>query len=202
MGKEVKTEDGPIFIRNEDLIDGEGFPSADSLHEYYDMCLSRKSTDGMGVMDTVNGRGIGRASFICYLPFGVGLIISHVFHLNSVWCFTLVNLCGLLFYSAIMLISIKILPSGKWILYVISQFPLVLNTATSITYDLVNFSLITLWFAIYYRTLIAKEYIQLKEAIAIFLISILVFPIKYAYLPLLFLALFVPAEKFRRASRV
>ena len=46
-----------------------------------------------------------------------------------------------------------------------------------------NYALLTLLFALFCRVLYKKEQINWKDALAFLIIGIIVFPIKYAYLP-------------------
>lgn len=197
MGVSEKDDNKQIYIRNEELIDIVNFPNEDSLYNYYDGCFSRKSEDNSyGTMGVVNGKGINRASAIAYLPFIIGIMISRILKLNYVWSFTLSNLLGLMFYTFMMYMSIKILPFGKKSLALVAQFPLALSMATSFTYDIVNFSLITFLFCYYCKLDFQDAKVKIKDIAFFVICSILVMPIKYAYLPFVFLILLIPNSKF------
>jgi len=195
-GQEVRDEKKQIYIRSEELIENVSFPGRDSLNGYYDNCLVNEGKTGYGTMDIVNGRGLSRVSPVCYLPFEAGILIARIFNLNYVWSFALSNMLGLLCYALIIYVSICIMPAGKWILFLSAQFPLALSMATSFTYDMMNYSLLTLFFALFFSTLFKQENINWREALAFVLIGIIVFPIKYAYLPFCLFVLLLPEKKF------
>ncbi len=196
-GHEERDESGQIYIRREELIDVVSFPSLDSLREYYDGCFAGSVKSGYGTMDIVNGKGIKRASVICYLPFEIGIMIARAAEMNYVWSFTLSNMIGLMCYTLIMYIAIRLVPIGKWILFLIAQFPLALSMATSFTYDLINYSLLTLFFALFCREVYDERPLTWKRGCVFLIIGVMVFPIKYAYFPFaLFIAL-IPSKKFQ-----
>lgn len=196
MGKDVRDEERQIYIRTEELIDVVSFPSRESLYDYYDNCFASDSATGYGTMGIVNGKGLSRASSLCYLPFEIGIWLARVLQLNYVWSFTLSNLIGLIFYTLIIYVAIYLLPTGKWILFLTAQFPLALSMATSFTYDLMNYALLTLLFALFCRVLYKKEQINWRDALAFLIIGIIVFPIKYAYLPFCIFVVMLPNQKF------
>lgn len=96
-----------------------------------------------------------------------------------------------------MYIAIRLVPIGKWILFLIAQFPLALSMATSFTYDLINYSLLTLFFALFCREVYDERPLTWKRGCVFLIIGVMVFPIKYAYFPFaLFIAL-IPSKKFQ-----
>jgi uncharacterized membrane protein len=196
MGQEVHDQNGQIYIRNEDLIDVVSFPDSASLVNYYDGCFVREVKPGYGIMDMVNGKGLGRASTVCYIPFEVGILISRTLGLNYIWSFTLSNLLGLLCYMVMVYVAMRMIPIGKWILFLSAQFPLALSMATSFTYDMINYALLTLFFALFCKILYDEKKVAWKQIIAFAVMGILVFPIKYAYIPFCAFVLLLPNKKF------
>ncbi len=195
-GREIHDENGQIYIRKEELIDVVSFPSSNSLVNYYDGCFVNSAKQGYGTMGIVNGRGLESASIFCYIPFEIGIIIARVLNLNYVWSFTLSNIFGLIFYTAIVYIAIRLMPVGKWILFLIAQFPLALSIATSFTYDMVNYALLTLFFSFFCKIYYDETAISWKKMAIMTVIGVVVFPIKYAYLPFCLLIIMIPKKKF------
>ncbi len=197
MGYEIRDESGQIYIRNEDLIDVVSFPDSETLKNYYDGCFVNHIEQGYGTMNIVNGKGIRRASIFCYAPFEVGILIARAIGLNYVWSFTLSNMIGLIFYTIIIYIAMSFMPMGKWILFLIAQFPLALSMATSFTYDLLNYSLLMLFFALFCRVLYDEKKITWKQIVLFIVLGVIIFPIKYAYFPFILFIVFIPCEKFK-----
>lgn len=196
MGHEVYDENGQIYIRTEELIDVVSFPDSDSLMDYYDGCFVRDTKPGYATMDIINGKGLSRASAICYIPFEIGIVIARILGLNYVWSFTLSNMLGLLYYTLIIYIAMRMMPMGKWILFLTAQFPLALSMATSFTYDMINYALLTLFFALFCKVYYDEREANWKQIVAFGVIGIIVFPIKYAYIPFCVLIVLLPNKKF------
>ena len=196
MGHEVHDEKGQIYIREEELIDIVSFPSSDSLMDYYDGCFANNAKTGYGTMDVVNGLGLSRASVMCYIPFEIGIFTARVLGLNYVWSFTLSNMLGLLCYVVIVYIAVRLMPMGKWILFLTAQFPLALSMATSFTYDMINYALLTLFFALFCRLACNEFKINWKYMFVFAVIGVIVFPIKIAYLPFCLFVVLLPNQKF------
>lgn len=197
MGNEVCDESGQIYIRSEELIDVVSFPSKGSIENYYDKYLTKADKSGYGTMDIVNGKGVSSASTICYFPFEIGIIVARLCGLNYVWSFTISNVLGLICYTLMVYIAIRLMPMGKWILFLTAQFPLALSMATSFTYDIMNYSLLTLFFALFCKMLLSEEQIGMKGIFVFILLGIMAFPIKYAYISFCILIILLPNNKFQ-----
>ncbi len=196
MGHEVRDETGQIYLRTEELIDVVSFPDSETLTNYYDGCFAGNVKSGYGTMNIVNGKGLSRASIVCYIPFEIGILLARVMELNYVWSFTLSNIIGLICYTVIIYIAICLMPMGKWILFLIAQFPLALSLATSFTYDLINYSFLTLFFALFCREIYNETQITWKRMLTFIILGIIVFPIKYAYFPFTLFIVLIPGKKF------
>lgn len=102
----------------------------------------------------------------------------------------------MLFYTAAAYYAIKIMPVGKWEVYILCQLPPALQMATAFTYDTANFSLLLLLLAVYLNVILRKRKIGVKWVLVFFALSTLAFPIKYAYLFFGLLFCTIPREQF------
>jgi len=137
-------------------------------------------------------------NFVCYLPQTVAIWISRAFNFSLIateYLVEIINFCvcmGLVYYA------IKIIPRFKNILVFLALLPIVLQEATSMSPDALTIGMS--FFMVAYVLHIAYSNIgsQMKkrEIISLYIIAVIMSLCKIVYLPLVFLYLIIPAEKF------
>lgn len=75
------------------------------------------------------------SSHFCYILSGTGLTIGRILHLNTIHIYMLSRLMNLLFYVLLVYISMKVIPFGKMIIFVLSLMPMTLQQVISVSYD-------------------------------------------------------------------
>lgn len=133
-----------------------------------------------------------------YLPSAVGIFLAKGLGLPFVYVVFAGRLTNLLCYILIVYMAIKRLPRGKMLMVIIATFPTCILEATNYSYDpwLISFTL--LGFA-YLTSFVMKPgcEVNIRDGILMMLAFVIGIGPKPIYLPLLFLAFFVPKDKFR-----
>ena len=95
----------------------------------------------------------------------------------------------------ITLVSINIIPYGKWVIFAICQIPIVMELATSYSYDSTVIALTFLVVAYILKMFEQKAQISKKQLIILIAISVLYAPLKPVYLPIIALVFIIPNKK-------
>ena len=130
-----------------------------------------------------------------YLPQVIGLTIGRILRLNHVRLVYCGRLTNFLFFMLITLVSINIIPYGKWVIFAICQIPIVMELATSYSYDSTVIALTFLVVAYILKMFEQKAQISKKQLIILIAISVLYAPLKPVYLPIIALVFIIPNKK-------
>ena len=171
-------------------------------HKYYD----RESQQEMyQKVDRLNGfkksgsadREYPRYRILCYVPAAFGLWLGKALSLPYPAEFMLGRWCSLVFYAIMSFLAIRKLKSGKVLASVIALIPFQVFMASSYSYD----TWLTVWFlygfCCYFGVLQQPDKkMSLKDwGCMVFSFFIGAGP-KVLYIPMIFLILFLPKEKF------
>lgn len=135
--------------------------------------------------------------FTGYLPQGLGLAISKLFHFNILPAFYFGRILNVIFYAILAWLAVKTAKKFQLFLAVISMMPMALYISGSYNPDatLYGLSLILVSYFInmYFDR---RKKITYKEILIFAAICVLISMKKYNYAPFLFLLLFIPKERF------
>ena len=133
---------------------------------------------------------------ICHMPQAFGMFITRIFGASIVvQCYAarVVNL-GLAIFLTYM--AIKLIPFKKYLILFIGLLPITLNEFASMASDALAISFCFFYISyILYLTYREKNIVK-KEKILILCFSLIIALLKIVYLPLVFLILLIPKEKF------
>lgn len=133
-----------------------------------------------------------------YFPQVVGLSLGRILGLNGIQIGILGRLFALLFFAALISYSIQIIPACfQKVLFTISILPMTLQQVCSYNYDSVLFTACFFLFAYLLYLIYDKKKIDKLDIFLVTLASIVVATIKFVYLPILGLGLWIPREKFK-----
>ena len=152
-------------------------------------------------MKTVYTSSIGRMitySKLVYIPSAIGYYIAKLLGFPFSICFRMGKFMILLSYLLIMSYAIKISKIGKKILIVLGLIPSCMFLATQYSYDSAVISGLTLASVLLINWFVDKNSVVNFKNILVFILALLYASFtKGVYIPLLFLFLFVPKNRFK-----
>lgn len=195
MRQPINDEQGYIYMRECDIQNYEWYPD----NEYtIDMIkkLIRGNKEESEEMRASNSYKNTYVPIIMYVPQAVGITIGRLFHFNYARIVFLGRWLNLLTFVAISFCAIKLIPYGKWILFAISQIPLLLEIVSSYSYDILILSGTFLLTAYLMNLCYQKQEITKKQLCVLFLFAVVYGPLKPVYIPLTAMVFIIPNEKF------
>ncbi len=133
---------------------------------------------------------------ICFVPQALGITIGRLLKLNMLATFYLGRLFNLAFYVVCVYIAIKNTPVHKLLFGILATLPIFMQQAASFSYDCYINGLTFVIIAFLMKWMFSDEPISRKEFIFVFLVNMLIAPIKVVYGLFSFLYWFVPEERF------
>jgi uncharacterized membrane protein len=193
MFKNTVDENGKLLIREGDMGLYGNNPDINTYLNVYKNIFSISESNTIGIHPEI----ILEGSFWAHLPQSIGITVARLLNFG----YTPLILCGrffnLLFYTVLLYYAIKIIPFGKMILFSVSMLPMMLELASSLSYDPVTDSL-AFFFIAYCMNLIYEKEIINKKDICILAVNIfLLAPCKVIYFFLVFLCILIPKTKFK-----
>lgn len=132
-----------------------------------------------------------------YIPQTIGVLIGRILQVNYLKTFYAGRLINLLFYAACIYIAIKNTPVHKLLFGVIAITPMFIQTAASYSYDNFINGLCFLLISYLLKWYCLRKEISKKEFIFVFIVCLLVSPLKIVYNFIPFLFIFVPTVCFK-----
>lgn len=143
-------------------------------------------------------------SFIAYLSSSLGIIVSKVFrlgvfHQSTTYIYSLyfARLFDLLLYIGLMYFAIKKTPILKKSMFTIGLLPMSVMLASSCSYDGLIIGSACLLFSHIMSLLYDSRKLSFKDILFFVIFGFFVFFIKYTYILLLTLLIFVPVDRFK-----
>lgn len=162
--------------------------------KYSDITLESK----MSVNKEVDMQYTSVYSVISYIPQTLGMLISRIFLPQNFWIY-LTRIFQAIFCILCIYYSIKIIPYGKNMIFLIGMIPSVLKATTLLSADACLISAIILYLAKILQ-LSQKNKIEKKDYIVLCITSCVIALSKLVYLPLIFilLCLFIKRKDMRK----
>ncbi len=129
---------------------------------------------------------------VAYIPQAIGIDVGRLLNLGPVYLAYMGCLSNLFFWILIMYCAIKIIPFGKWALFMIALNPISIFLAATLSSDASQISLIALLVAVVLRLRTHSNQLTPKLLAAFLLLLIAVSLLKIAYIPLSLLIMLVP----------
>lgn len=187
-------EEGRILVDDEKLWGaGQTIPTRDSYDRYFRAILGKELNSEKQEISTMASMGMSRCG---YFPQIIGVSLGRVANLSPEQLIMLGRLFALMWYVFIMYWAIKIIPFGKITLFTIGTLPMTMQMVVSYNYDSVLFGACFFLVAYLLKLIFRTEKVSIKDIALISVLAMIIAAIKFIYLPILGLALFVPKEKF------
>lgn len=153
------------------------------------MSLSGKMTE-MKTIDVID------VYKLCYIPQTFGIIIGRLFNLNFLKTYYLGKIMNLFVYAAVVHFAIKRTPINKFLFGIIYSLPMMIQTATSYTYDNYINCLCLLLIANFLKFRFVDEKIKWQEYAFVLVCCAGLAPLKFVYGFLSLIFIFVPWNRF------
>lgn len=195
LGEQVLDDDGLVLLDSEKLWGAEqNIPTRESYDRYFRGVLGQKIDSEE---ESVSSRTPLNASAWGYFPQIVGVSLGRAINLNSEQLLVFGRLFALMWYVFVMYWAIKIMPFGKMALFTIGAMPMTMQMVVSYNYDSVLFGASFFVFAYLLQLIYEQEKVKIKDVICVSVCAMIIATIKFIYLPILGLALFIPKWKFK-----
>lgn len=134
---------------------------------------------------------------IYYLSSGFGILVGRLLGLRFTITFWLGEFFNLIMYMFLTLMAMRVYPSMKEIILLVSTIPMNLHQAASFSYDAFLLGISYVFFAYILRLYYETRFIGWKEVLIISGISVLYIPEKAVYGVLILLFWIIPKDRFK-----
>lgn len=133
---------------------------------------------------------------ICFIPQALGITLGRLLNWNMLRTFYLGRLFNLAFYVMCVYIAVKKTPVFKMLFGILATLPIFMQQAASFSYDCyingLNFVIISFLM----KWMFQEEQIDRKEFIFVFIVNLMIAPIKVVYGLFTFLYWFIPEKSW------
>lgn len=194
LGEQILDENGYVIVEDKNLWGADQcYPSKGSYARTIYGALGK-------TMDLETGPVSSRTPLEMrhpgYLPQVIGVTLGRLLNVNSTQLLLIGKIFSLIFYAFIMYWAIKLLPFGKMPLFVIGSLPMTLQMIVSYNYDSTLLGVCFFTVAYLLHLIYRERRVGFKQIVLLSILGMIIASIKFIYLPILGLALFIPKEKF------
>ncbi len=133
-----------------------------------------------------------------YYISAIGLATGQLLGWGGIFTAFFARSLNLLFYAGMVALSVKLAPFGQRIFMAVALLPIALHVGGSFSYDSCLLSLSFVVLALGLRLAYGRGKLRWGEVAAFAVVCILLAPLKAAYFPLTFLAIFIPTKRFAK----
>ena len=133
---------------------------------------------------------------ICFVPQALGITFARIMNWNMLRTFYTGRLFNLIFYTICIYIAIRNTPVHKVLFGILATLPIFMQQAASFSYDCYINGITFVIIAFLMKWMFSDKEISKKEFIFVFIVNLLIAPIKVVYGLFTLLYWFVPVEKF------
>lgn len=131
-----------------------------------------------------------------YIPQVIGLVVARFLKLSSIQIIMAGRFMALIFYCICMYWVLKNIPVYKEMFCVIGLFPITLQQVVSYSYDSILIDACFVLSALLISKMALPSKIKISDIIIMACAIVIITSLKFIYLPILGLALLIPAERF------
>lgn len=144
-------------------------------------------------------RTVAVYSPVQYIPQSIGIAIARIFTCRTLVMAYFGRIMNAIMSIILMYLAIKLIPFGKKILFTIAFIPIAVEGFTSLSADAITISISFLLLAYILNLKFNKDIKTLtkKHYICLLIMSIVLALCKIVYIPLIFLLLLLPKDKFK-----
>ena len=196
LGEEGLSKDGKVLVRSIDNGYQELLPGKEMMNSFYGLLGTEEKEWSLEESKSRYPYSTSRnTSLLNYFFQAIGITIGRIFDLNFPLLSIMGRLTNLMAYICLVYMAIKNIPIGKWTIYVISQFPMVLELSSSYSYDVINIGMVFLFISVIFKYIHMSKQLSIIDWIKIVLLGICTVVIKGMYMPILLLIFLIPSHK-------
>ena len=136
-------------------------------------------------------------SAFCYIPQATGIFVARILHLPIILQLYFARIFNFISWITIMYFCIKLIPSNKILIFLISLLPMCFQQAISSSPDAMTIACaISIFTFVSYFLKNKKKKFTKKEVCIMWTLTILMSMLKIVYIPICFLLILIPKEKF------
>ena len=110
---------------------------------------------------------------VVYIPQVIGITIGKIFNTSPLIMLWLGRLMNLVFWTAIIFISIRIIPFGKWAMAILALNPMAVFLSASLSADVMTTALAFLFFSLVASAYASRKSISMRYLTILFIVQIL-----------------------------
>lgn len=167
--------------------------NAASISRWY--ASFNEPTDGTEVVSTKWTSVSSTTPSYAYIFSAVGISLARLCGLNGHWAILLGRLFNLFGVSALMAVSLHLIPFGKKYFCVLGLLPETVYIVASYSYDGLNIALCFLAVSYFFYMISEERKVKASNLIIFFGIVLVMIPVKLVYAPLIGLPLLIPKEQ-------
>ena len=194
MGQPINDEQGYIYMRECDINERVSCPNNEYTIDMLKALIRGNNERSEKMVASESTRNL-YSPIIMYVPQAIGLTIGRLLHVNYIRLIFLGRLINLLMFTTIGYWAIKMMPYGKWIFFAICQIPMVLESVSSLSYDVLILALTLLLIAYLLKLLDSEEKIGIKQLGILALMIAIYATLKPVYIPLVALVYLLPDRR-------
>ncbi len=194
----------PPYLEMHLLLRADDYDSLEHLHDISGITGWYDSFDNGDIDTIIPLREQSQVTFkgrYSYLAQAIGISIARILHLNGHVLLLMGRILNLILTIVLIAIAIKLMPYGKWMLFMTGLLPTTLYLMGSYSYDGFNFALCALIVAFFMYMCDTKDKIGVKDILIFFVMVILMAPIKMVYLGFALLIFLIPKEKINMSKK-
>ncbi len=195
LGEDVVDEEGKVIVADSSLWGCDrNYPSRDSYQQFLLGALGR----GTKIEEKeVSSRVPLEMRHPGYFPQVIGITLGRLLNVNCEQLLLLGRIFALIWYVFIMYFAIKVMPFGKMVLFVVGTLPMTMQMVVSYNYDSVLFGVCFFLTAYVLQLIYRPKKTGGRDILVLCVITAVIASIKFIYLPILGIALFIPKDKFK-----
>ena len=141
---------------------------------------------------------LGVSNHTTHLLGGIGIFIGRTLGLGNVSTMYLGRLLNLIFYTVVVLFTIRIAPFGKMVFFIISIIPMMLELVSSYSYDAFINPIAFLTIAFILKCIYEISEMRKRDIIGLVILAVLLGPCKIIYSFIFILCIFIPKAKYKK----
>lgn len=188
-------EENHILMRADDAAFLDEFSVDPSLYEYNFLAKNMIKTVEDSTIVSKEVKMVETTPFI-YFPAATGIAVARLIGLGSTAVFFCGRIANLIIFAFACFLSIRKMPFGKMIFFVISMLPMTLQQVSSYSYDAVIFGFSFLFISYCLSAAFGGTDLQRKDIVDLCLLGAFLAPQKAVYLFICFLVLVIPLQRY------
>ncbi|MBO6158399.1 MAG: DUF2142 domain-containing protein [Firmicutes bacterium] len=203
IGEEATDSEGRTLVRSRDrdYTQHEMYPSIISYKRFFGNFFRMDESGGEKAVFVSNEERPLNIPVIAYLPQVIGVSLARLLGFGNVLLLTMGRFFGLLFYSLMVYLAIKITPYFKQLFMMIALMPICLELGASFSYDCTILGLSFLFIAMALRLIYGEVKATWRDFAALSIVMAWMAPVKVVYILIGGMLIFIPKGRDRKTKR-